>query len=245
MRLKLLLRRLTISAPRMAVRSALPWPFRWAMLAIVAGFCAAIALWAFEFGKDIAGLDNGTHQQLQQALSDNASLRTQLALLTEDRNKAQAVADTVHTVLTTEKVAQEKLLESNHQLEADNQKLKSDLGFFEQLIPAPGAVGSAGPSIRGLQVALIKPGELKWQVLVIQAAKNPAEFSGQLELTFVGLVNGKPWSSNLSSGLVPVAVKQYGRLEGLFVVPPNVVVKSVTAKLLQGQTVRSVQTAKL
>ena len=37
------MRRLTVSAPRMAVRSALPWPFRWAMLAIVAGFCAAIA----------------------------------------------------------------------------------------------------------------------------------------------------------------------------------------------------------
>ena len=78
----------------MAVRSALPWPFRWAMLAIVAGFCAAIALWAFEFGKDIAGLDKGTHEQLQQALRDNASLQTQVALLTEDRNKAQAVADT-------------------------------------------------------------------------------------------------------------------------------------------------------
>jgi hypothetical protein len=242
MRLRLLMRRLTVSAPRMAVRSSLPWPFRWAMLAIVAGFCAAIALWAFEFGKDIAGLDKGTHEQLQQALSDNASLRTQVALLTEDRNKAQAVADTVHTLLTTEKVAQDKLVESNRQLEADNQKLKNDLGFFEQLIPAAGA---AGASIRALQVALTKPGELKWQVLVIQAAKNPAEFSGQLEVTFVGLESGKPWTANLSSGLVSVAVKQYGRLEGLFTVPPNVVVKSVTAKLLQGQTVRSVQTAKL
>lgn len=242
MRLKLLLRRLTISAPRMAVRSALPWPFRWAMLAIVAGFCAAIALWAFEFGKDIAGLDKGTKEQLHQALRDNASLQTQVALLTEDRNKAQAVADTVHTLLTTEKVAQDKLLESNRQLEADNQKLKSDLGFFEQLIPTAGA---AGASIRALQVALIKPGELKWQVLVIQAAKNPAEFSGQLEVTFVGVENGKPWSGNLSSGLVPVAVKQYGRLEGLYAVPANVVVKSVTAKLLQGQALRSVQTVKL
>jgi hypothetical protein len=242
MRLKLLLRRLTVSAPRMAVRSTLPWPFRWAMLAIVAGFCSAIGLWAFEFGKDIAGLDKGTHEQLQQALSHNASLRTQVALLTEDRNKAQAVADTVHTVLTTEKAAQDKMLESNRQLEAENQKLKSDLGFFEQLIPASGA---AGASVRALQVTAIKPGELKWQVLVIQAAKNPAEFSGQLELTFVGLVNGKPWSSNLSSGPVPVAVKQYGRLEGLFSVPPNVAVKSVTARLLQGQAVRSVQTAKL
>ena len=142
----------------MAVRSALPWPFRWAVLAIVAGFCAAIALWAFEFGKDIAGLDKGTHEQLQQALRDNASLQTQVALLTEDRNKAQAVADTVHTLLTTEKAAQEKLTSNARQLEVENQKLKSDLGFFEQLIPTGGA---AGASIRGLQVELLKPTELK------------------------------------------------------------------------------------
>ena len=236
------MRRLTVSAPRMAVRSALPWPFRWAMLAIVAGFCAAIALWAFEFGKDIAGLDKGTKEQLQQALRDNASLQTQVALLTEDRNKAQAVADTVHTLMTTEKAVQEKMTSTTRQLEAENQKLKSDLGFFEQLIPA---AGSAGASIRGLQVELLKPTELKWQVLVIQAAKNPAEFSGQLEMTFVGSENGKPWSGGLSTGLVPVVLKQYGRLEGLYAVPPNVVVKSVTAKLLLGQSLRSMQTAKL
>ena len=56
MRFRLLRRRLTVSAPRMAVRSALPWPFRWAMLAVVFGFCAAIALWAFEFGVFICGI---------------------------------------------------------------------------------------------------------------------------------------------------------------------------------------------
>jgi hypothetical protein len=226
----------------MAVRSALPWPFRWAVFAIVAGFCAAIALWAFEFGKDIAGLDNGTKEQLQQALSDNASLRSQVALLTEDRNKAQAVADTVHTLLATGKAAEEKMVLTSRQLEADNQKLKSELGFFERLIPAAGVTGA---NIRGVQVELLRTGELKWQVLVIQAAKNPAEFSGQLELAFVGLDHGKPWSAGLPSGALPVAVKQSGRLEGLFTVPPNVVVKSVTAKLLQGQALRSVQTATL
>ena len=147
-----------------------------------------------------------------------------------------------HAILTTEKAAQEKLTSNARQLEVENQKLKSDLGFFEQLIPTGGA---AGASIRGLQVELLKPTELKWQVLVIQAAKNPAEFSGQIELSFAGTESGKPWSGTLSSGLVPVAVKQYGRLDGLYAVPPNVVVKSVTAKLLQGQAVRSMQTVKL
>lgn len=236
------MRRLTVSAPRMAVRSALPWPFRWAMLAIVAGFCAAIALWAFEFGKDIAGLDRGNKQQLQQVRLENDALRAQLSTLKQEYNKAQSVANTADTLLTAEKVSQEKLTVLNRQLETDNQRLKSDLGFFEQLIPTS---GTAGISIRGLQAELQKTGELKWQVLMIQAVKNPTEFKGQLELTFTGLENGKPWTGKLVAGSQPVLVRQYGRMEGLYSVPINVVVKNVTVRVLEGQTVRAVQTLKL
>ena len=47
MRFRLLRRRLTISAPRVAVRSALPWPLRWLVLALVMGLSGAAALWAF------------------------------------------------------------------------------------------------------------------------------------------------------------------------------------------------------
>lgn len=236
------MRRLTISAPRMAVRSALPWPFRWAMLAIVAGFCAAIALWAFEFGKDIAGLDFGVKDQLQQVREENESLRAQISTLKEERNKAQSVANTADTLLTAEKVAQEKLNALSKLLETENQRLKSDLGFFEQLIPSS---GTAGISIRGLQAELQKTGELKWQVLVIQAVKNPVEFKGQLELTFAGLENGRPWTGSLPTGPQAVLVKQYGRIEGLYAVPAKVVVKSVTARVFEGTAVRAVQTLKL
>jgi hypothetical protein len=50
--------------PRMAVRSAMPWPLRWVLLALVFGFCAAVALWAFETGKNIAGLDRHSREEL-------------------------------------------------------------------------------------------------------------------------------------------------------------------------------------
>lgn len=236
------MRRLTVSAPRMAVRSALPWPFRWALLAIVAGFCAAIALWAFEFGKNIAGLDQDNKAQLAQVRLENDALRGQLETLQDERNKAQSVANTADTLLTAERGSQEKLMGLNRQLEADNLRLRSDLGFFEQLIPAS---GTAGVSIRGLQAQLQKTGELKWQVLVMQAVKNPVQFKGQLELTFTGLENGKPWIGTLPAGPQPVVVAQYGRLEGLYAVPVNVVIKNLTARVLEGQTVRAVQTLKL
>ena len=112
MRFKLLRRRLTISAPRMAVRSAMPWPLRWAGVAIVLGFCAAISLWAFEFGKEIAGLDVGAKEEL-------AKLRAEVAGLRADRDKARSVGNTSASMLTAERAAQEKLAAQIKVLEAE------------------------------------------------------------------------------------------------------------------------------
>ncbi|MDR3372041.1 hypothetical protein [Rhodoferax sp.] len=244
MRLKLLMRRLTVSAPRMAVRSALPWPFRWAVLAIVAGFCAAIALWAFELGKDIAGLDHGSKEQLQQVRLENDALKAQVQILTVERDKAQSVANTVDTVLTASKTAQEKLIEDSRQLVLENQQLKNDLGFFEKLIPATGP-GADTLAVRGFQTEVLPSGEIKWQVLLIQGVKNPVEFEGRLELVFSGLSNGKAWSGSPSSGAIAVKIKQYGRVEGVYQPPDKTVIKTVTVKAFEGQTVRAQQTIKI
>lgn len=228
----------------MAVRSALPWPFRWAMLAIVFGFCAAIALWAFEFGRDIAGLDGGAKEALQQARAELLALRAELGALREARDKAQSIANTAGTVLTAEKVAQERLAAQIKQLEADNLRLRDDLGFFEKLIPASGA-GSDSIAIRGLQAELREGQQLKWQVLVIQSLKNAPEFSGRLELSFTGLLNGRPWSAVLPGGAQAFKLRQYGRMEGVFQLPPQVQVKAISAKVLDGAATRAAQSIKL
>ena len=242
MRLRLILRRLTVSAPRMSVRTALPWPFRWAVLALVLGFCAAIGLWAFEFGKDIAGLDSDAKEELRQAKSELVGVRTQLMNLKAERDKAQLIANTSETLMTSEKVAREKLIALVKQLETDNQSLRDDLGFFEKLIPT---TGSEGIVIRGLQADVRGGREIKWQVLVIQPRKNPIEFSGRLELSFSGVQNGKPWVGALPGGAVVFKVKQYGRLEGILELPPSVVVKTVAAKVMDGAAVKAVQSIKL
>ena len=242
MRFRLLRRRLTISAPRMAVRSALPWPFRWALLAIVLGFCAAIGLWAFEFGKDIAGLEKGSKDELMQLRANAAALQTEMLTLKAERDKAQSIANTADTLVTAEKASQEKLIAQVKQLEADNRTLRDDLGFFEKLIPSGGTEGVA---IRGLQAELISPTTLKWQALVMQAGRNAQEFAGRLEITLVGTANGKTWTASLPDGSMPVKLKQYGRLEGEFQIPPQTVVKSVSARVLDGTTVSATQTLKL
>jgi hypothetical protein len=242
MRLRLLRRRLTISAPSMAVRSALPWPFRWAVVAIVFGFCAAIGLWAFEFGKDIAGLEGGSREQVLQLQSQVLALQSELSKTQEQRDQAQSIANTADTLVTAEKASKEQLLLQVRQTEAENQRLRDDLGFFEKLIPS---TGTGSVAIRGLQAELQSGNAVRWQVLVIQANRNALEFSGTLDITFAGLQNGKPWSSALAGGPQAITLKQYGRLEGVFELPPQVVLKSVSAKVLQGNVPKSTQTIKL
>ena len=128
------------------------------------------------------------------------------------------------------------------QLEADNQVLRGDLGFFERLIPGS---GSGALNIRGLQVDRLAQNQLKWQVLMIQATKNAPDFRGVLEVTFAGTLEGKPWSAVQASSPQPALIKGYLRQEGLVDVPEQAVVKTVTAKILQGSAVMALHTIKL
>lgn len=242
MRFRLLRRRLTISAPRMSVRSATPWPLRWALVAIVLGFCAAIGLWAFEFGKDIAGIDGGRTEEVAQLRVELGVVRQQLSAMKDERDKAMSVANTSSTLLTAEKAAQERLSAQNKQLESENRSLRDDLGFFEKLIPTGGAESLA---IRGLQADLQDGRQLKWQVLVIQPVKNAPEFNGRLELSFTGLQGGKPWSAPLPGGPQSLKFRQYGRLEGVFELPPQTVVKGISAKVMEGTVTKAIQSIKL
>ena len=219
----------------MSVRNAMPWPIRWILGAVMLGFSAAIGLWAFEFGKGIAGLDTNAKEELQL-------LRAEVSVLRSDRDKAQSVANTSGSLLTAEKAAQEKMASQLRQLESDNRLLRDDLGFFEKLLPAGGA---DGVSIRSLQAELLSASQLKWQVLVIQPVKNAPDFNGKLELTINGTLAGKPWMVNLPGGAQVLQFKQYRRIEGVLDLPPQAVVKTVTAKVVEGTATRSVQTFKL
>ncbi len=235
MRFRLLRRRLTVSAPRVSVRSALPWPFRWLLGAVVLGFSAALALWAFEFGQGLAGVDRNARREL-------ASLRSEVQTLRTDLQRAQSVADISDSLLTAEKAAQQQLTQMIRQLEADNRSLRSELGFFEQLIPSN---GSDVLSIRSLQVDRLSEGQLKWQALMIQAAKTAPEFKGVIEIQFGGLLDGQPWTMDHAEAPQPVSVSRYLRLEGVVDLPPFAVVQTVTARILQGSEVKAVHTVKL
>lgn len=225
MRWKLLRRRLSISAPRMSVRSHLPWPLRWVALALAFGFSAALALWAFEVGKDIAGLDRVGKSELKE-------MRAELEQLRVERDKAQAIANVAESLVKTERTAQERLASQLRSLEAENLSLKGDLGFFERLLPAG---GKGEVVVRGLQAEVVSDGQLRYQLLVMQPGRSAADFKGRYEFTLRGQMDGRPWSQAEGGGARPLQFKQYQRVGGVVEFPPLAVVQSIQVRVLDAQ----------
>lgn len=217
----------------MSIRSQMPWPIRWAVAAVVLGFCAAIGLWAFEFGKDIAGIDRTIKDDLHLLKQENGQLKA-------ERDKSQSAANSSYSVIAAEKAAQAALLQQIKTLEAENRQLRDDLGFFEKLMPS-GA--NDGISIRGLSAEMLSPAQAQWQFLLIHATRNAPQFSGRYEITLAGLQANKPW--NLPAGGQALNFKQMIRLRGVIDLPPQVVVKTVTLKIFEGSQQKAIQTIKL
>jgi hypothetical protein len=100
-------------------------------------------------------------------------------------------------------------------------------------------------AIRGLQAEVLAGTQLKWQVLVIQPVKNAPEFKGRLELSLSGTQDGKPWTMPLPEGGQPLQFRQYRRVEGMVDLPPQTVVKNVSARVVEGSVSRAVQNVSL
>ncbi len=208
----------------MIVRSRLPWPLRWLLLAVMLGFSAALALWAFEFGKEFAGLDRRAKEEL-------ANLRAEVSQLRQIYDQTRQVANTAESLLKAERTAQERLAQQLRQLEAENLALQADLGFFQRLLPT----GGEGLQLRGLQAETKTPGQLSYQMLVVQNGKDMPDFQGRYEVLLSGLLDGKAWSQGLPGGPRALQVKQVARVEGLVEYPSAAVIKTAQVRVLDGK----------
>jgi hypothetical protein len=235
MRWKLLRRRLSVSAPRMIVRSHLPWPLRWAALALMLGFSAALALWAFEFGKEIAGLERSVKEEL-------VATRAQLAALNERHAQAQQLANAADSLIKAERATQERLAQQVRQLEIDKQALQDELGFFQRLMPAAGE----GLQVRGLSAEAASPGQLRWQMLVVHNGRAEAEFRGRYEVVVAGQVEGRAWQQPLAAGPQPLQLRRVTRVTGVIDHPPGAVIKTLQVRVMDAQgATRASQTVRL
>lgn len=248
-RLAITLRRLRsrfgISAPRVAVRTHIPWYWRALATISVLSISIALAGWIYDAGRKIAGFD------VRETAQEMAILRDRVAELEQENSQIRALANAGESTAQIERTAQQQLAIQVKALEQENSRLKADLAFFENLASAEGK--EAGFTINQLRVEPNgDPGKYRYRLLAVaQGGKKDREFRGSVQLVIFLQQGGKgakmvlPTQNDPARQKFNINFKYFQRVEGAFQVPVGAQVVSVEARLVQDGITRASQTLTL
>jgi len=243
---RFLRRRMTIAAPKMAVRTHIPWYLRALFLIVVLSISIAFATWIYDAGRRFAGFDR---DEVQQELTD---LRTKTQRLTQESERLRAEQNAAGSKLAIEQTTQRNLALQVHGLEAENARLKEDLAMFEGMVSSDRPEGSF--SIAGSKLS-VEAGQLKFRLLLTRGARTGSimgrqqepEFAGHLEFHLdpergTGAIIRLPASEEAGSGATQVRFRYFQRVEGSLALPAGTVPRQVLIRLLEGDRLRASQT---
>ncbi len=221
-----------ISAPRMAVRTHLPWWGRGAIAATLVAVVAGMWWWGFDFGQIFGGFNRKeVEARLAAVEADAAKLRAETVDL-RARNSA------LESELGMTRGAQEALTRQATELSGENAQLKEELAFLQKL------VSDANKTV-GLQIqrlAVEPDGEDTWRysVLIVRGGSPKDEFVGnvviQASLVPQSGAATAPRSIQLpdddpaSASALALKFKYYQRVEGRIRVPAGSRVTAVAVR---------------
>jgi uncharacterized protein DUF6776 len=239
-----------ISAPRMAVRTRLPW---WGRGLVLAGTVAVIVgmwWWGFDFGQILGGFNRKEIEgRLVTLESDATKLRIEASEL-RSRNSA------LESELGMTRGAQEALTKQASELSGENAQIKEELAFLQKLV-------SDSSKTVGLQIqriAVEPDGDDMWRysLLIVRGGSPKEEFSGNVvvQATVVAPSDGTspprtillPEDEPATAPALALKFKYYQRVEGRFRVPPGARVTAVAVRCFetgQGSNPRAARTLSL
>lgn len=254
MKVRLLRQRLSVSAPRMTVRSHVPMAARVAIAVIALVAATLLGGWIArgEFAQAALGVPN---PELERLRVENRVLR-------QERDHLLESTSTVDSNRAMESATIKELGSQIARLESDNTRLKEDVAFFEAATADRRSTApkdaSGGIAIRRFQVTQDRLAHTaRFRILLTQDSRANRDFAGDLQLTVTLSQGGKTASMVLpgdptqasadAAGGKPyvIAFRSYKRIDGSFTVPADAVVRSVQARILERGVVRVQQTLAL
>ena len=238
MRWKLWLRNMSVSAPRVTVRSRLPWPLRLLFGFITVALAMVAGVIVYEYGRDFAGPDR------RDLVTHNEQLAEQLRQATADRDRSTELANSYEGELKVQRAAQEQLAQQVRTLEEDNARLKEDLSFYDSLLPA-------GKSDKGIVIRSFRlqpedeASRMRFRLLIQQPGKAERDFVGSVQMEVRFTQNGGNFIYELPEAdatpertkAFELSFRHYQRLEGDFTLPAGAVPHSVLVRVLaSGET---------
>ena len=234
-RLWKLRQRFGIAAPKVAVRTHVPWYLRWLLLAVLFAFSAALAAWMYDAGRRFAGFDRS---QIEEEL---AKARQELSTLRGELDGLRASTNAAGSRLSIERTAQQKLAQQIRSLEQDNARLREELAIFESMLSSEAGATAAPLSILRFKVEPGPlPGEYRYRLLLrASAARKGKDFAGRLELAVNLTEDGRsaiitmPEAANQDAPAFRLSFKHFQRMEGTFRVSPTGKVGTVQARVYE------------
>jgi hypothetical protein len=222
-----------ISAPRMAVRTAIPWYWRWLGLIALALVIMMFSRTAYDFGKKFAGFDQSeADSEVQRLTAANSKLEQEVARLSG--NLAQ-----LERQMQIEGATYADLVKQVKALTGENADLKEDLAFFQTLMPSGGKEGGVAVN-RFLVQNDALPGEYRYRLLLTQTGQRSKDFQGRVQFVINLQQDSKktvmslPAEDDKDARGFKLNFRFYQRVEGTFRVAPGTVVKSVQVRVFEG-----------
>ena len=226
---------MSVSAPRVTVRSSFPWPLRALLGFLAAALAAAAGIAIYEYGRDFAGPDR------RELVGHNEQLAAQLRETAAERDRSTALANAYEGELKVERAAQEQLMQQVRVLEEETTRLKEDLAFYDSLLPA-------GKSDKGIVIRSfrLQPEDesqaqrMRFRLLIQQSGKADRDFVGsvQMEVRFTqkggSFIYEMPETDATPerSKAFDLSFRHYQRLEGTFTLPTGAVANSVLVRVM-------------
>lgn len=248
-RLALKLRRLRsrfgIAAPRVTVRTHVPWYWRALGVVVTGAMALALAGWVYDAGRRIAGFDRSESAQ------EIGSLNERVAELETEVTKLRATSNASESSLQIERTAQQQLTAQVKMLEAENNRLKEENAVFERL-----AQGDSKESALSISRLRVLPdgngGRYRYQFLVAQNGEQRGrEFKGSVQVVVTLQSAGAdgmmtfPRPNDPDANRFAVVFKHFRRIDGMFTLPEGAKPKSFEIRLMQDGAVRAAQTVNL
>ena len=223
-------RQFGITAPRLAVRTQVPWWGRGLVVATLVALIGAMWWWGFDFGRIFARVTSReTEDRVATLAADNAALRTDAAEL-------RGRVSRLESELAMARGAQEATVRQAADLAAENAQLKEETAFLRQLF----ADANQQPGMSMPRLAVERQGEELWRysLLVVRGGNPRDDFAGRVVLqatlqgpdanaeTMLTLPDDQPDTAPM----LRLAFRYYQRVEGTFRVPPGTRVTALEAR---------------
>ncbi|OFZ69626.1 MAG: hypothetical protein A2Z01_02055 [Betaproteobacteria bacterium RBG_16_58_11] len=222
-----------INAPRLLVRTHIPWPLRMIAIGVLVAAGLMLGQWVFETGLRLAGFEKS------QAQLQLAELTSRVKLLEQENAELQAEKMRISQQIEIEQTTHKDLAKSLQTLQEESAILREDNAFFRNLLSPDQGPGPVSIYHFKVERNPVLAGEYRYRLLLLKSGKREQEFVGSVQFLVTGDQAGKrvayalPEAAPGKPQAINVSFKYYQRLEGAFQLPAGLAPKSIQIRVFE------------